>query len=532
MFVSQQQKRDTAANWTASNVILLPGEIGHEIDTGNSKIGDGTSTWTQLRYWRPNGAAFGIFAVNDYRADPTGVNDSTAAFVAAYTAASNAGRGYVALGPGTYRVNGGSLTTTNPKIGLKGPGAAMCQVNMYGSGDLFYHYVTTFNSASKGTQGSEVGGFVIDGTNATGTAAGFHLQDTCGVKFDDFQCQNFTGAGQIGFHFTGNLGWSERLLFLRVVTDNCTTGFLFDGIGDPFGGVSFDYMRALDIYCNINPGQVGVQFQGFAQIDRPTFFYSYNANARAGGAASTALVIGPTEGSSETSRLKDGLFNIRGEKDGTGSLCYDMHVGTWAALSGTGVIQAPTMDAGAVNSGSVFIAGYINTPSLNQNHLLFSLPGGWSCYTAQYYAAPQTKGLSFLDNTFSDNLVKVTVVSGSGNPNGGAYYSLAEGDLFLRNDGGFGPNSQIYVSTANGSNAWQPLVAASIASGLATLTAGSSGAISNAAITANSIIRTFNVTAGGTVGALSVTKVPGTSFTIHSTSGTDTSTVYWEVVSY
>ena len=45
-----QQRRDTAANWTAANPVLASGEIGYETDTGNFKFGDGQAAWTALPY--------------------------------------------------------------------------------------------------------------------------------------------------------------------------------------------------------------------------------------------------------------------------------------------------------------------------------------------------------------------------------------------------------------------------------------------------------------------------------------------------
>jgi hypothetical protein len=44
------QLRDTAANWTSNNPVLLAGEIGYESDTGNIKIGDGAKNWVTLPY--------------------------------------------------------------------------------------------------------------------------------------------------------------------------------------------------------------------------------------------------------------------------------------------------------------------------------------------------------------------------------------------------------------------------------------------------------------------------------------------------
>ena len=44
-------RRDTAANWTANNtVVLAAGEAGFETDTSKLKIGNGTNTWASLDY--------------------------------------------------------------------------------------------------------------------------------------------------------------------------------------------------------------------------------------------------------------------------------------------------------------------------------------------------------------------------------------------------------------------------------------------------------------------------------------------------
>ena len=50
MAVVVQVRRDTAANWTSFNPILLAGEIGYEYDTNKAKIGDVTTNWVNLPY--------------------------------------------------------------------------------------------------------------------------------------------------------------------------------------------------------------------------------------------------------------------------------------------------------------------------------------------------------------------------------------------------------------------------------------------------------------------------------------------------
>lgn len=45
-----QVRNNTAEYWSSSGIILAPGEFGQEIDTGRLKIGNGSSSWSELRY--------------------------------------------------------------------------------------------------------------------------------------------------------------------------------------------------------------------------------------------------------------------------------------------------------------------------------------------------------------------------------------------------------------------------------------------------------------------------------------------------
>lgn len=50
MSTTIQFRRDTAANWAASNPILAQGEVGVETDTNAYKVGNGSSAWNSLGY--------------------------------------------------------------------------------------------------------------------------------------------------------------------------------------------------------------------------------------------------------------------------------------------------------------------------------------------------------------------------------------------------------------------------------------------------------------------------------------------------
>jgi hypothetical protein len=47
----QYQRRDTALNWSAKNPVLGSGEIGIELDTRMLKLGDGSTSWSDLPYY-------------------------------------------------------------------------------------------------------------------------------------------------------------------------------------------------------------------------------------------------------------------------------------------------------------------------------------------------------------------------------------------------------------------------------------------------------------------------------------------------
>lgn len=56
-----QVRRDTAANWTATNPTLASGEPGYETNTGLLKIGDGATAWNSLAYFSGSSAVSSVF---------------------------------------------------------------------------------------------------------------------------------------------------------------------------------------------------------------------------------------------------------------------------------------------------------------------------------------------------------------------------------------------------------------------------------------------------------------------------------------
>jgi hypothetical protein len=70
-----QQRRGTAAEWTAKNPVLSDGEMGVETDTDRFKIGDGIAAWSTLQYAAPG------LAHTHPGADITGTGKSATTFL-------------------------------------------------------------------------------------------------------------------------------------------------------------------------------------------------------------------------------------------------------------------------------------------------------------------------------------------------------------------------------------------------------------------------------------------------------------------
>lgn len=84
MPVQIQFRRDTAANWTANNPVLASGEMGVETNTGQFKVGNGSTAWNSLAYGGllgptgPTGAAGATGAASTVTG-PTGASGATGA---------------------------------------------------------------------------------------------------------------------------------------------------------------------------------------------------------------------------------------------------------------------------------------------------------------------------------------------------------------------------------------------------------------------------------------------------------------------
>lgn len=148
-------RRDTAANWTASNPVLLNGEVGIETDTRNFKVGNGVSAWSALSYYIAS-------SVPLVRGQVSKMTDGTIDIVTqgvyvstGLTATLDADTAY------------GMVLGTTDAFGLK---------NDSGATKLFRIYAS------------------IDATDGNNSTLGLKLAKN-GTAIDNSECRAFTGTG-------------------------------------------------------------------------------------------------------------------------------------------------------------------------------------------------------------------------------------------------------------------------------------------------------------------------------------------------
>lgn len=84
-------RRGTSAEWADANPILSAGEPGVDLDTGDLRVGDGVTAWSELPTKADRAKVQPTWLLAGTGIDPTGLTDSTAALTARFNAGLAAG---------------------------------------------------------------------------------------------------------------------------------------------------------------------------------------------------------------------------------------------------------------------------------------------------------------------------------------------------------------------------------------------------------------------------------------------------------
>lgn len=113
-----QFRRDTSANWAATNPILAQGELGLETNTSQFKIGNGSTAWNSLSYGGLTGPAGSISAIVAEMAANQAFTATALADITELVASVQANSLYMIEAYVTFQ---SAATTTGLNLGVIGP---------------------------------------------------------------------------------------------------------------------------------------------------------------------------------------------------------------------------------------------------------------------------------------------------------------------------------------------------------------------------------------------------------------------------
>ena len=222
-----QFRRGTASQWSSTNPVLAAGELGYETDTGNFKIGDGTTAWNSLSIL--NGITASTTATFTNKTINLSSNTLTGTLAQFNTACSDADFASLA----------GSETLTNKTISVdnntvSGIAASSFVIsNASGNIDGSAAQVAIPTGTVVGTSDSQtLTNKTINGTNNTIT----NVSLTTGVTGTLPASNGGTGITSLGSGVATWLGTPSSANLASAVTDETGSGALVFGTSPTIGG--------------------------------------------------------------------------------------------------------------------------------------------------------------------------------------------------------------------------------------------------------------------------------------------------------
>lgn len=226
-----QMRRGTASQWTSSNPVLSSGEIGSETDTGRLKIGNGTSTWSQLQYFSAEGYPIDFLVVAGGGGGGTRTAGGGGGGGGVFDSSTTVAKGQsfqVVIGAGG--VGDSTQNSGSPLAGLGGNttfGAIVASGSGFGGGNSFTGSSWLPQSGGSGGGGKgELTGFAgANGTTNQGNSGG------SGSRNDTFQ--NAAGGGGGG---AVSAGGNAVTASGNVTGGSGGAGLNWRGLGSSYGG--------------------------------------------------------------------------------------------------------------------------------------------------------------------------------------------------------------------------------------------------------------------------------------------------------
>lgn len=368
-----------------------------------------------------------MFFIDDYGADPTGVNESNQPLIDAYNAMAG-GPGVIVFGVGTYKLFLGLNEAANrllkPQQGVMGQGSGQTYIDYRGPGAFVEFRDRDFDNWSINHQHGGLSGMTILGwlsgeTNSYGVRYG----DIWRMRISDVEINGFNRPGCIGLWGDNQYRWSERA-FIECVVNQCTECFVFESnTGTEPGNVgSFDYSQYWLSFV-VQPNQHAFVLRSgvpgsHVSMNGAEITLTGNCQLSSGpGVPNTGVMFRVGKDNDDAASFS-GMLRIGVETSGTtgGEAHYDFMQGTGPSW----LIKSKVTATGAINlipfSGSGFKYGSASAATFAFAGLLKNSPSLGGTGNVQAFqslqAVSQARGGWFLDLTDAVQTLYVTEATG------------------------------------------------------------------------------------------------------------------------
>lgn len=385
-------RRGTAAQWVAANPTLAEGEQGVELDTGRSKIGNGTAAWNALAYpvISPTDLAYTASAVGGTLTSSTG-SDTVIPLAGGVNAGlmtaaektklanisgSNTGdqdlsgkQDVLVSASNIKTINGTSLLGSGDVTISSGAGGSAAQVQYNSAGALAGDSGLVYDATSKALT---VGGGtvttsapVISGTqtwNASGTTfTGLKLNvtDTASADGSLLMDLQVSGVSRFGVDKTGTIklknGWTLTSPSIYEIFFNSQTTFSRVGFVWGYEDTTILLANQLSVALNLGGSRTVDPIINFGSNLTLTKDAANTLAQRNGTNAQTSRTYGTYTDASNYRRLSKtmsaaGVAEIKPEGAGTGAAGNVLHIsGLPTSNPGAGILWN---DAGTVKVGT------------------------------------------------------------------------------------------------------------------------------------------------------------------------------------
>ncbi|MDQ5982417.1 MAG: hypothetical protein QG549_414 [Patescibacteria group bacterium] len=363
------------------------------------------------------------YFIDDYDADPTGVNDSNQALIDVYTA-MGANPGMIVFGVGTYKLYVGLNDASGHCIGAQqaviGQGSGLTTIDYRGPGAFLEFRNKTFGTTGNKPAGGAHSLTILGWNNGNNNTCGIRYGDIWRMRITDVEISGFNQPGSIGLWGDNQTHWSERA-YIECVVNQCTECFVFESNTGSATSGSFDYSQYWLSFV-VQPNQHAfVLRSGTAgskvSMNGASVTLTGNCQLSTVGGTNTGVMFRVGKDDADGANFS-GELQIGVETSGTvgGSAHYDFMQGTGSFW----LVNSRVSATGSINlipySGTNFKTGNATPRTFAFGGMLKGSPALGSTGTVQSFQSlqlmSQARGGYFLDATREMQTFYITEATG------------------------------------------------------------------------------------------------------------------------